>query len=139
MTATRSFADTNILVYSFDDRSPDKRDRARSLLNDESLTLIISAQVIGEFYAVVTRKFKHALGDDEAAEEVDRFLRLPVVPIDGELTRAAIATSRASQISYWDALIIEAAAVANCDVVLTEDLNDGAVISGVRIENPFGK
>lgn len=135
--SARCFADTNVLVYAFDDHAPDKRDRARSLLGDEELTLVISAQVIGEFYAVVTRKLTHALSDGEAAEEVDRFLRLPVVPIDGELTRSAIATSRLGRISYWDALIVEAAVAARCDVLLTEDLNAGQSIGGIRVENPF--
>lgn len=135
--SARSFADTNVLAYAFDDGSPDKRDRARDLLGDEELTLIISAQVIGEFYAVVTRKLTDPLSDGEAAEEVDRFLRLPVVPIDGELTRSAIATSRTNQISYWDALIVEAAAAARCDVLLSEDLNAGQTIRGIRVENPF--
>jgi len=51
---------------------------------------------------------------------------------------AAIEISRSVQLSLWDALLIEAARSAGCDRILTEDLSDGAAISGVRIENPFG-
>ena len=132
----RAFVDTNVLVYAFDDADPAKRDRARSLLADD-VPLVISAQVIGEFYMVVTRKLAIPLSEAHASAAVDELLRLPVVPIDAELTRAAVSTSRAAQLSYWDALIIEAAAAAGCDRVLTEDLAAGSTIRSVRVENPF--
>jgi predicted nucleic acid-binding protein len=132
----RAFVDTNVLVYAFDDADPAKRDRARWLLADD-VPLVISAQVIGEFYVVVTRKLAIPLSEAHASAAVDELLRLPVVPIDAELTRAAVSTSRAAQLSYWDALIIEAAAAAGCDRVLTEDLAAGSTIRSVRVENPF--
>ena len=132
----RAFVDTNVLVYAFDDADPAKRDRARSLLADD-VPLVISAQVIGEFYMVVTRKLAIPLSEAHASAAVDELLRLPVVPIDAELTRAAVSTSRAARLSYWDALIIEAAAAARCDRVLTEDLAAGSTIRSVRVENPF--
>jgi predicted nucleic acid-binding protein len=132
----RAFVDTNVLVYAFDDADPAKRDRARSLLADD-VPLVISAQVVGEFYMVVTRKLAIPLSEAHASAAVDELLRLPVVPIDAELTRAAVSTSRAAQLSYWDALIIEAAAAAGCDRVLTEDLAARSTIRSVRVENPF--
>jgi predicted nucleic acid-binding protein len=133
----RSFVDTNVLVYAFDDAAGDKRDRARALLTDPDGPLIISAQVIGEFYVVVTRKLAVPLDETQAGAAVAELLRLPVVPIDGELTREAVSTSQAAQISYWDALIVEAAATAGCDRLLTEDLSAGMTIRSVRVENPF--
>lgn len=136
-TTARSFVDTNVLVYAFDDGEPAKRDRARELLAAPDAPLTISAQVIGEFYVVVTRKLATPLDDADAAVAVAELLRLPVVPLDGELARAAIATSRSARLSYWDALIVEAAAAAGCDRLLTEDLAHGATIRSVRIENPF--
>jgi predicted nucleic acid-binding protein len=51
---------------------------------------------------------------------------------------AAIATKQRFGISYWDAAIIEAARALGCDVVLSEDLNDGQDYAGVRVQNPFG-
>ena len=136
-TPSRSFVDTNVLVYAFDDADPRKRDRARAVLNDGSATLIISSQVVGEFYVVVTRRLATPLTPDAARAAVGELLKLPVVPIDGELTRAAVATSQAAPLSYWDALIVEAAVASRCDRVLTEDLSAGAEIRSVRIENPF--
>ena len=51
---------------------------------------------------------------------------------------AALATRERFGISYWDAAIVEASRAAGCDVVLSEDLGDGADYGGVRVENPFG-
>ncbi len=133
----RTFLDTNVLVYAFDDAEPEKRDRARSLLAAPPSPLVISAQVIGEFYVVVTRKLAKPLVPSDAKAAVEQLLRLPVVPVDAELTAAAVATSQSSQLSYWDALIVEAASAAGCDVLLTEDLADGAMLRSMRIENPF--
>jgi len=135
--SVRTFLDTNVLVYAFDDGEPQKRDRARALLTAPPAPLAISAQVIGEFYVVVTRKLPKPLTQSDATAAVEQLVRLPVVPLDAELTSAAVATSQASQLSYWDALILEAARAAGCDVLLSEDLADGATLRSVRIENPF--
>lgn len=137
--AARAFVDTNVLVCAFDDAEPAKRDRARALLSDPPSPLVVSAQVLGEFYVVVTRKLEQPVAPAAAADAVEQLLALPVVPIDGELCRAAVRTSQQRQLSYWDALIVESAAAAGCDRVLTEDLGDGATIGSVRIENPFAR
>ena len=93
--------------------------------------------VLSEFYIVSTRKLDPPLGQSEASRVVELLRALPVVGIDEGFVNAAIATSRESDISLWDAQIVEAAARAGCDVVLTEDLNPGQTIKGVTIENPF--
>lgn len=136
-TPVRSFVDTNVFVYAVDDADPHKRDRARALIAAPDAPMVISSQVVGEFYAVVTRKLAKPLDPDQARAAVAELLRLPVVPIDAELTRAAVSTSQSAQLSYWDALIIEAAAASGCGRLLTEDLATGAVVRSVRIENPF--
>lgn len=133
----RAFVDTNVFVYAVDDGEPEKRDRARELISGDERTLVISAQVIGEFYVVATRKLASPLSASDAADRVSELLRLPVVPVDAELAGAAVATSSAEQLSYWDALIVEAAAVAGCDTLITEDLNEGQAIRSVVVENPF--
>lgn len=132
----RSFVDTNVFAYVLDDAEPAKQARARDVLSGaEPGMLVISAQVLGELYVVATRK----LGIEPAAAGafVDDLADLPVVPIDAVLVKSAITTSRSATISYWDALIVEAATAAGCERVLTEDLADGASIGSVRIESPF--
>jgi predicted nucleic acid-binding protein len=137
MTA-RSFVDTNVWVYAVDTRFPDKQRRAQSIIDPaSSMPLATSAQVMGEFFAVATRKLSLPLGATEVAAMLDQLEGLPIVAIDAPLVRAAIAGSSEWKISYWDALIVRAAEVAGCDRVLTEDLTDGVVYGTVRVENPF--
>jgi len=130
-----TFVDTNVLVYAFDTRFPEKRAAARRII--DAADFVVSAQVLGELYVTLTRKLADKVPEDIAKETISGLRRFPIVPLSGALVAAAIGTSIRFQLSYWDALIIEAAAAGGCTTVLTEDLNDQAVIKGVRIVNPF--
>lgn len=138
MTA-RSFLDSNILVYSVDEspQAKAKHETALALLSAQPDDLVVSTQVLQEFYVVVTRKLQRPLAEDRAEAAVRGLSRLDVVSADVPLVLDAIGTSRFARLSLWDALIIEAARRAGCQRVLTEDLNNGQAIRGVRIENPF--
>jgi predicted nucleic acid-binding protein len=134
----KTFVDTNVFVYAIDDAEPAKRDIAQSVLaSDEYGEFVVSSQVLGEFYVTVTRKLAGRVSATEAEAGLDRLSRHPVVPVDATLVKNAIKISRSSQISYWDGLVVAAAARAGCDRLLSEDLNDGQVIGSVCIENPF--
>jgi predicted nucleic acid-binding protein len=137
MTA-RTFVDSNVWVYAVDADEPVKRDRARYVLAPSSReSLVVSSQVLGEFYVTVTRKLARPVPVGAAESMVDQMRQLPVVPLDAELVGAAIAGSRIWQLSYWDALIIAAAQVSGCSSVMTEDLADGATYGDVQVTNPF--
>ena len=127
------FFDTNVLIYVDDFAYPAKQAVARRLL--EAHTPVLSAQVLSECFNACLVKLK--LDKAVAQQSVDRWRAFRVVPITGRLVTAAIETSIRHQVNYWDALIVEAAASAGCSTLLTEDLNDGQVISGVRVTNPF--
>ena len=129
------FVDTNVLVYLFDTSDPRRRDIARGIV--ASRRGVVSTQVLSEFYVVATRKLAVPVPSAQAEAFVTGWPTTRVVPLTARLVGAAVATSRAHQLNYWDALIIEAAASAGCPVCLTEDLNDGATLRGVRITNPF--
>ena len=135
----RTFLDSNVLVYSVDESPVEKakHERAVELLGVQPENLVVSTQVLQEFYVVTTRKLRNPLSKERAARAVRGIAKLDVVGIDAPLVLAAVDTSRAAQISLWDALIIEAASRAGCERVLSEDLNASQVIRGVRIENPF--
>lgn len=138
MTA-RSFIDTNVVVYASDE-GPDSRakhDAAVELLTSNPENLVLSTQVLQEFYHVVTRELAQPLDVQRAGAAVRALAKMDVVGSDKELVLAAVDTSRSAQISIWDALIIEAARRAECKRVFSEDMADGRVISGVRVENPF--
>lgn len=135
----RSFFDTNILVYLFDQDAPDKQRLAQLLLQSEGGkgTAVLSTQVLQEFYVTVTRKLAHPLSPEDAERAVQKLVMLPVTQVDASLVLAAIRRSQALRFSFWDALIVEAAIVSGAQRLLTEDLQHGQRIDGLEIHNPF--
>jgi predicted nucleic acid-binding protein len=135
----RTFVDTNVVVYAADESPAEqaKHDAAVELLAHDPENLVVSTQVLQEFYHVMTHRLAKPLDPERAGAATQALTRLDVVGSDAELVLAAIDTSRSAQLSIWDALIIEAARRAACERVLSEDLADGQTIRGVRIENPF--
>jgi predicted nucleic acid-binding protein len=120
------FIDTNVLVYLFDADAPEKARRSRELLAASGN--VVSTQVLQEFYAVVTRKLSPPLRPADAQAALRQFTRLcRVVTLDAALVLAAARRSAEEQVSFWDALVIEAARSAGCRVLLTEDLHHGRV------------
>ena len=137
MSADPWFVDTNVLVYAFDDDSPGKRKVARRLLDDKADQLVLSTQVLGEFYVTVTRKLANPLPASRAVEALDALCAFPVRGLGPELVRSAVRRSASSQVSYWDALIIECALDAGAAVLLTEDLQHDQRFETLRVVNPF--
>jgi predicted nucleic acid-binding protein len=135
----RSFVDTNVLVYCFDLHEAAKRKRALAILDGELDVgdLVLSTQVLQEFYVAVTRKLKRPLSGAEAAAAVDELAKLSVVQIDLAMVLSSIADCQRHQLSLWDTLILRAALSASCDRVLTEDVQHGYVFESLRVENPF--
>lgn len=131
---TLTFVDTNVLAYAYDADSGDKGERAREVLA-EIEGAVVSTQVVLELFTVLTRKL--GLTREAAEEATESLMDLEVVATDARLVREGLRISRAHDISYWDAMIIAAAAASGCEVLLTEDLNDGQVIERVRVVNPF--
>jgi predicted nucleic acid-binding protein len=135
---TVRFADTNVLLYAIS-RDPDERnksERANDILAAGDVAL--SVQVLQEFYVQATRASRtDPLSHDQAAKLVESFLRFPMAAVTTGVVLAALATRERFGLSYWDAAIVEAGRSMGCDVVLSEDLNDGQDYGGVRVENPF--
>ena len=133
------FFDTNVLVYLFDADSPDKRKKARSLFQKhvEAGDILLSTQVLQEFYVVVTRKLARPLDAAVAAQAVSSFAQLPLVQIDSELIVSAIHRSRNNQLSFWDALIVQAAIEGHASTLYSEDMQHGPMQDSLRVINPF--
>ena len=139
MSADRVFLDTNVLVYAYDASEPVKRARARRLLAEVE-DAVVSTQVLAELYVALTRvgggvKPPVAPADAEAA--VTSLSELTVVVVDAPLVLAAVRRARRSRLSLWDAMIVEASLAANCDRLLTEDLQHGQRFGDLAVENPF--
>jgi predicted nucleic acid-binding protein len=134
---SRSFLDTNILVYSDDPRDPAKQAKALDLITDHLRlrTGVVSLQVLHEYFVSATGKLK--LDSELAKMRVEFFARFQVAePTVGDIL-AAIDLHRLHSISLWDALILRCAKQSGCRVLFTEDMQRGQIIDGVRIENPF--
>lgn len=132
------FVDTNVWVYAVDAADPVKRARALEVVSPApGRDLVVSTQVLTEFYAVVTRKLAVPVTVDDAEAMTRQLSVLPVVAVDVSLVVAAISGSREWGVSIWDALILRAAESAGCRRVLSEDLADGTSYGSVVVENPF--
>ncbi|GHV72713.1 twitching motility protein PilT [Spirochaetia bacterium] len=137
MNADKIFIDTNVLVYTADDDNKDKQAKAKSVIADIKTHQIpvVSTQVLQEFYNTGTTKLN--LDKIFVKNMVRNLNEIEVVQVTFELIEQGIDISILSQISFWDGLIIAAAEFAKCTTLISEDLNDGQVIRGVKISNPF--
>jgi len=135
----RTFVDTNIVLYGYDQREPEKSAIAREILSDlwRSREGLLSTQVLQELYVNLTRKLRVVVPRSTARALVGRYGRWPVHTITtGDVLEAADLEERHS-LSFWDALIVVAAIRSGAERILSEDLQHDRTIGGVRIENPF--
>lgn len=135
----RAFVDTNILVYAHDTGAGDRHAAARALVRRLWLERcgVVSTQVIQEFYVNVRRKARNPIATGEARRLVEDFLRWEVVVNRGDSILGALDLEQRYQVSFWDALIIQAAKTADVEVLYTEDLSHGQRYDTVEAENPF--
>ena len=132
-----SFLDTNVLLYCDDSANPAKQQKALDIVLEQKRkgTGVVSLQVLQEYFANVTRKL--GLDPDLAKKKVEVYARFRVVELSVADILAAIDLHRLHHLSFWDSLIVRAATQSGCRVLLTEDMQHGEVIEGVRIVNPF--
>lgn len=135
----REFVDANVLVYAFDASAGKKKAAAERLLAQLWETGIgcLSVQVLQEFFVIVTGKVDQPLSVGEAADRIREFAAWKVFAPTADDVLRAIALHKQVKVSFWDAMVVHAAAELGCDVLWTEDLNDGQVIRGVHIRDPF--
>jgi predicted nucleic acid-binding protein len=132
-----AFFDTNIFLYADDDSAAVKQARAIRLITDyqRSSLLVVSIQVLQEYFAAATRKL--GVDPETAQQKVQLLARGRVVRfVEGDVI-AAIELHRLNRISFWDAMIVHAARLAGADLLYSEDLQHGAILGGVRVANPF--
>lgn len=135
----KEFIDTNVLVYAYDRHDLAKHARAQEIVQRgiENESAVLSVQVLGEFFNVVTRRIPNPLSVEEAETVIDLLSILQVVEIDTDMVRQAIAIYERYGIAYWDALIVTAAERAGCSRILSEDMNAGQAYHDMVVVNPF--
>ncbi len=133
------FVDTNILAYAHDRSETRKQPIAQAVLDRlwRQRTGTLSTQVLQEFYVVATRKFDPPLRRAAAREIVALYSHWPTVQVDVALILAASELEERHTLSFWDALVVEAARRAGATRLLTEDLQAGRQLDGITIHNPF--
>jgi len=132
----RRFFDTNVLIYAYDCDESLKRETARTVIaqaiaEDE---FIVSTQVLAEFYSTAVRR---KIVEPKYARELVRQWSDHPVPQTADLLVRGIALQQAHSLNIWDALIVEAAREARCDILYTEDLQHGRRFGELEIVNPF--
>jgi len=135
----RIFVDTNILVYAHDADAGEKHATAARAVADlwESRNGIISTQVLQELYVTLTRKVASPVTRNVARRLIRNYLTWELAVNDGAILLHASEIEGNYSLSFWDGLIVAAAYSKNAAVILTEDLNHGQNIEGIRIQNPF--
>lgn len=136
MNGAKAFFDTNVLLYMYGG-PPGKRARAQELFRLYSLAgrMLLSTQVVQEFYAAGSRKLgmpRRELRDATAA-----LLDCSLVIVGPSEVTLAMQNEERHQVSFWDGLILAAAESGGCEILFTEDLNDGQQYGRVLVRNPF--
>lgn len=133
------FVDSNILIYAHDLDAGRKREVAASLLRDlwEQQTGVISTQVLQDFYLNVTRKIAEPIAPPRARGILSAYSAWRVEIIQAADIPQASEIQERHRLSFWNAMIVVAAAKSGAEVLLTEELNPGQLIEGVHVKNPF--
>jgi predicted nucleic acid-binding protein len=131
------FLDTNLWVYFFAKDPLNKVEVVADIVDTQLPSLIISTQVLGELYNVLTRK--HIFLNTEAQSVVSGLAnRTLVVDIDASKVLQAMEINIRYGYSYWDSLIISTALQSNCSILYSEDMQHNQLIEGkLRIMNPL--
>jgi predicted nucleic acid-binding protein len=133
------FVDTNILMYAHDKAAGAKHERAKALLEElwRDRTGVVSTQVLQELAVNLRRKTSRPLDTKATREVVADYLTWQVVVNGGESVLEALDVEARYQVSFWDALVLQAAQASGAAILYSEDLSDGQTYGGVRVLNPF--
>ena len=131
------FIDTNVLAYMVDTRDSEKQKISKMLVTKLAIqgNCCISTQVLNEFFNVATKKLKYT--KEEAKNLILNLMHFEVYRVEISDIPKAIDISIKTQFSYWDSLMILCAKNSKCTIFYSEDLNDGEIVEGVKIVNPF--
>jgi predicted nucleic acid-binding protein len=133
------FVDTNVLMYAHDKASGAKHERAKALVEElwRERTGVVSTQVLQELAVNLRRKAGRPLDAKATREIVADYLTWQVVVNGGESILDALDLEARFQISFWDALVVQAAQLSGAEILYSEDLSDGQTYGTVRVINPL--
>jgi predicted nucleic acid-binding protein len=137
--SARAFVDTNVLVYAHDSGSAARHDRAKALVSRlwHERSGVISTQVLQELYVNLRKVATKPLPQSQAKQVLADYLTWEVIVNDGQSILAALELESRYQISFWDAMIVQAANSAGVERLYSEDLSHGQTYGAVLVVNPF--
>ncbi len=128
--------DSNVLIYAELEPDSEKGTRSAELILRAARDGVISAQVLGEFLRFVQRRVPGSFED--AVRQALLYQSVFLIPPTTEaIINRASEMARAHRMQLWDCVICTASAQAGAWVLLTEDMQDGRIIDGLRLINPF--
>jgi predicted nucleic acid-binding protein len=130
------FLDSNLWIYAYDNRDPSKQNITRQLILQNADSIVISTQILGEVYHVLTRK-KLQPPNQIAAIMQDLMDNFQPIAIDVAQVRKAIALQFITRYSYWDSLVVATAITTGCLTLYSEDLQHQRRLESLTIVNPF--
>src|SRR5262245_2860282 len=135
----RYFVDTNILMYAHDAAAGEKHRQAKALVEElwETRSGVVSTQVLQELALNLRKKAKKPLDARATRDIVSDYLAWQVVVNGGDSILEALDIEARHQVSFWDALVIQAAHTGGAEILYSEDLSDGQRYGMVKVENPF--
>jgi predicted nucleic acid-binding protein len=135
----RAFIDTNLWAYRLDGREPEKSRRIASWLADitRNHDVVISTQVLLELRSFASRKLQPPLSHQQITAMLEALSGFDVVGTDANLVLDAQQLAIQETISWFDALIVEAAIRSRCEVLFSEDLSHGRKIGTLELINPL--
>lgn len=138
-TTAPVFVDSNVLIYARDSAAADKQAQAADWMAElwRSHRGRPSSQALSEFYVNATQKLRPGLDRETARGDVRALSALQPIPLDEQVFNEAWHIQDRYGLSFRDALIVGAACVCGCGYVLSEDLQDGQDLAGVRVVSPF--
>ena len=135
----KCFVDTNILVYAHDLKQGAKHERARALVQKlwETENGVLSTQVLQELCVSLQRQVARPLSAEGTRKVIEDYATWEIVVNTAESVLMAVDIEGRYNISFWDALIVQAAESCGAEVLYSEDLADGQSYGDVRVLNPL--
>ena len=135
------FVDTNVLVYAYDRSAGPKHERAQALIEElwNSGSGLLSMQVLQEFCVNLRRKAGQPLAADHVRRLIQDYSSWEIVVNTTESILQALDIEARYRISFWDALILQAAESSGATLVYSEDLASGQNYGSIRVVNPLAE
>jgi len=135
--ASRSFIDTNILIYAEASDIPVKQKAALSLLKQlyKDASGVLSTQILQKYCNVALKKLK--LPPQYIRAQLDLYEQFEVIQVTPAIIRAGIDLNQTRSIAFYNAIVLASAKASGCRVLFSEDMNTGETVDNIQIRNPF--